>query len=76
MADALEETPKKRRRGRPEGPSGRPSRAQPSRTLRSTDLAATDRAAAERGISWQDWMREAIRKALDRHKRLRKKILT
>lgn len=68
----MDDTPEKRRPGRPPGPSTRPSHAQPSRTLRSSDLPATDQAAAERGMSWQDWMREAIRVALARHKRLPK----
>lgn len=61
------DSPEKRGRGRPRGKSPKPSRARPSRTLRSEDLAATDQAAAERGMSWQDWMREAIRHALDLH---------
>ena len=65
----MDDTPEKRRPGRPPGPSARPSRAQPPRTLRSSDLPATDQAASERGMSWQDWMREAIRAALVRHKR-------
>lgn len=65
----MADTPEKRRPGRPPGPSAHPSRAQPARTLRSSDLPATDQAASERGMSWQDWMREAIRDALKRHKR-------
>lgn len=69
MDDASEEAPEKRRPGRPPGASQKPSREQPSRTLRSADLPATDQAAVERGMSWQDWMREAIRDALKRHKR-------
>jgi len=72
MDDASGEGPKKRRPGRPPGASQKPSREQPSRTLRSSDLPATDQAAVERGMSWQDWMREAIRDALARHKRRRK----
>lgn len=59
----------KRKRGRPPGPSQKPSREQPARTLRSADLPATDLAADERGMSWQNWMREAIRDSLKRHKR-------
>lgn len=61
-------TEPKRGPGRPPGKSSKPSRARAARTLRSEDLEATDQAAAERGMSWQDWMREAIRHALERHR--------
>lgn len=63
----MSEAPK-RGRGRPPGKSTKPPAQMPRRSVQSDDLPATYAAAKERGISWQAWMREAIRAALDLHR--------
>lgn len=63
----MSESPK-RGPGRPPGKSAKPRDQMPRRSVQSDDLPATETAARERGISWQAWMREAIRAALDLHR--------